>query len=102
MIRSPGAAASMAAWTEPEAGTCLGALPPTVTVTASTDCLPLPAVITSSPQRACEPPYCACCWMVHSGTGGVPLAPGTVTVMAVSLQTPIAAGTPPILTLDTV
>ena len=38
MIRSPGLAASIAAWIEPEAATWVGALPPTVTVTASIDC----------------------------------------------------------------
>src|SRR5882672_9825417 len=38
MIRSPGLAASIAAWIEPEAATWVGALPPTVTVTVSTDC----------------------------------------------------------------
>src|ERR1700719_1754072 len=106
MIKSPGLAASIALWIESEAATWVGALPPTVTVTASTDCLPLPAVITSSPQRAgvveAGPPNWTCCWMVHVGTGIVPERPGTVTVMAVSLQTPIVAGTPPILTLDTV
>src|SRR4029077_5171708 len=108
MIRSPGAAASMKAWTEPEAGTCTGCLPPTVTVTASTDCLPLPAVITSSPQRAGVvvepgpgPPNWTCCWMVHSGTGIVPERPGTVTVMVVSLQPVMVAGLPPIVTFDT-
>ena len=52
MIKSPGAAASIALWIEPEAGTWVGGLPPTVTVTVSTDRLPLPAVMTSSPQRA--------------------------------------------------
>src|SRR5215472_1218021 len=51
MMRSPGAAASMAAWIDADAATWVGVLPRTVTVTASTDCLPLPAVMTSSPQR---------------------------------------------------
>src|SRR4029077_451313 len=105
MIKSPGLAASIAPWIEPEAATWVGALPPTVTVTASTDCLPLPAVITSSPQRACEPPYCACCWMVHRGTCGDPaVAPGTVSTICVSLQLVILAvgtGMPPIVTFDT-
>ena len=41
MIKSPGAAASIAAWMVWLALTCMGALPPMVTVTASTDCLPL-------------------------------------------------------------
>src|SRR6267143_3464563 len=38
MIRTPGLAASIAAWIESEAATWVGALPPTVTVTVSTDC----------------------------------------------------------------
>src|SRR5450631_2593436 len=38
MIRSPGWAESIAAWIEPEAATWVGAFPPTVTVTVSTDC----------------------------------------------------------------
>ena len=55
---APGKAASIAAWIEPEAATwVVGALPPMVTVTASTDCLPLPAVMTSWPHCAEEPPY---------------------------------------------
>src|SRR6267143_961364 len=61
MIRSPGAALSIALWIESEARTWVGVLPPMVTVTVSIDCLPLAAVMTSSPQRACEPPNCACC-----------------------------------------
>src|SRR5205807_9834031 len=48
MIRSPGLAASIAAWTESVGATCVGALPPIVTVTVSIDCLPLAAVMTSS------------------------------------------------------
>src|SRR5437763_1735522 len=46
MIRSPGDAASIAAWTEAVGATCVGALPPIVTVTVSIDCLPLAAVMT--------------------------------------------------------
>src|SRR6267143_2211315 len=38
MIRTPGLAASIAAWIESDAATWVGALPPTVTVTVSTDC----------------------------------------------------------------
>ena len=71
MIRSPGAAASIARLDRlPGGQTWVGALPPMVTVTASIDCLPLPAVMTSSPHRAAaaEPPYCACCCMAHDGT----------------------------------
>src|SRR5579871_3018297 len=68
IIKSPGAAASMAAWMESEAATWVGLLPPIVTVTASIDCRPLPAVITSSPQRAVDPPYCACCCTAQFGT----------------------------------
>src|ERR1700739_3574552 len=70
MIKSPGSAPSMALWMVPEERTCVGALPPTVTVTVSTDCLPLPAVMTSSPHStgpgvlpagALWVAYCACC-----------------------------------------
>ena len=57
MIRSPGIAPSMAVWIEPEAATWVGTLPPIVTVTVSIDCLPLPAVMTSSPHCAVDPPY---------------------------------------------
>ena len=56
MIRSPGLATSMACWIEPTpvgdmewSRTYFGARP-TVTVTASIDCLPFPAVMSSSPQ----------------------------------------------------
>src|SRR5207253_1784480 len=52
MIRSPGLAASIAAWIEPEAATWVGVLPPTVTVTVSTDCWPAFVVMTSSPHTA--------------------------------------------------
>src|ERR1035441_10699623 len=75
MIKSPGAAASIALWIVAEAETCVGALPPMVTVTVSTDCLPLPAVMTSCPHCAVvvDPPglrfsYCVCCWMMQLGT----------------------------------
>ena len=47
MSMSPGCAWSIAVWIEPEAGTWVGAFPPTVTVTVSIDCLPLAAVITN-------------------------------------------------------
>jgi len=103
MIKSPGAAASIALWTLAEAFTWVGALPPRVTVTVSTDCLPLPAVMTSSPQRAADPPNCACCWTVHAGSCGLPgRPPGTVTVMLVSLQVAMTAAIPPTVTLDCV
>src|SRR6267378_2682608 len=68
MIKSPGAALSIALWIESKARTCVGALPPIVTVTVSIDCLPLAAVMTSWPHRASEPPNCACCGMPHDGT----------------------------------
>src|SRR5882757_2817098 len=73
----------------------VGVLPPTVTVTVSTDFLPLPEVITNSPHWAFDPPYCVCCCMAQSGT---PV--GTVTVIWVSLQPPAVtvAGTPPMVT----
>src|SRR6266404_908923 len=65
-----------------------------VTVTVSIDCLPLAAVITSSPHCAgalgAGPPYCCCCW-----TGQFIPAPdteGTVPVMTRSPQaTPVKA-----------
>ena len=101
MIRSPGCAISMASWMEwnvPAVGfTCVGCLPPTVTVTASIDCLPLPAVTTSSPQCAGEPPYWACCCRVHSGT----LA-GTLTWIWLSDQDVMVAVAPPMVTLESV
>src|SRR5579864_9068241 len=81
MIRSPGAAPSIALWIVPEAETWVGALPPMVTVTVSIDCLPLPAVITNSPHCAAEPPYCACCCTAQAGT-----FEGTVPVIFVSVQ----------------
>src|SRR5207247_11284929 len=39
MIISPGAAASIAAWIDCDAVTCVGLLPPIVTVTVSIDCI---------------------------------------------------------------
>ena len=114
IIKSPGEARSIAVWMLPEAATCLGVLPPTVTVTASIDCLPLPAVIISSPQLAEELLYCVCCWMTQAGTGvglqvaeavmQVDVGPGTVTVIDGSLQPPLGmiALTPPMVTLDAV
>ena len=76
MIKSPGAAASIALWIVGAGVTWMGALPPMVTVTVSIDCLPLPAVMTSWPHCAVEPPYCFCCCMAQLGT---PV--GTVTVI---------------------
>ena len=55
----------------------------------------------SSPQRAWEPPYCACCWTAHSGTLVPPVPPGTVTTIWVSDQLLMVAGRPPIVTLET-
>jgi hypothetical protein len=94
MIMSPGAAASIAFWIVPVlycdngAGVAPGAiasvgfLPPIVTVTASTDCLPLPAVMTSSPHCAA---LCPCCVI---GQFGTPV--GTAPVIVRSLQlTPV-------------
>ena len=63
---------------KPEAAT-VRALPPTVTVTVSTDCWPLPAVMTSSPHRGLRPGsvrIAACCWKAQAGT-----VLGTVTVI---------------------
>ncbi len=55
MIMSPGCAWSIATWMALLVGfspvTWVGGLPPTVTVTASIDCLPLAEVMTSSPHR---------------------------------------------------
>src|SRR5437868_5055760 len=70
-----------------------------VTVTASTDSLPFPAVITSSPHWAAPAPllYCACCCKANAGT---PL--GTVTTIWLSLQLLIGALMPPIVTVDSV
>src|SRR5579859_953771 len=83
----------------------VGALPPMVTVTVSIDCLPLPAVMTSSPHRVACPgapvvlgfPYCTCCWTAQAGT-----LPGTVTVMEVSDQLVMVVAAPPMVTLDLV
>ena len=50
MIRSPGADLSRAAWMEAEGATWVGCLPPTVTVTVSTERLPFPEIISNSPQ----------------------------------------------------
>src|SRR5215469_3463049 len=97
MIRSPGDAASMALWIVPLGRTCVGILPPTVTVTLSMDCLPLVAVITISPHSAGDPPYCACCWMLQAGT----LA-GTAATICESLHEFIAAVTPPMVTVPCV
>src|SRR5438034_1340048 len=66
MIMSPGVAASIAAWIDCDAVTCVGLVPPIVTVTVSIDCLRMgaaavptfPVVMINSPQRAVEPPYC--------------------------------------------
>src|SRR5260370_34466370 len=99
MIRSPGLALSMACWIEPTPvgdigvlpATYFGALPPTVTVTASIDCLPLPAVMSNCPQYElfAEPVrwlYCGCCWIGHCGMPLEPPVDGTVAVICVSLQ----------------
>src|SRR5882672_6978096 len=68
MIRSPGLATSIADWMVVPAVITVGVLPPIVTVTVSTVLLPLAAVITNSPHCAADPPYCACCCMLHAGT----------------------------------
>ena len=68
----------------------VGALPPIVSVIASIDDLPLPAVITTSPHCAGGAPIC---WISQLGT---PL--GTLTVIDVSLQLVTGALTPPIVT----
>ncbi len=89
MIRSPGLAASIALWMLADAATWVGALPPTVTVTVSMDCLPLAAVMTNWPHCVEVVPvglYCACCCMRAIRHAAV----GTVPVIVVSLQlTPV-------------
>src|SRR5579864_2824841 len=97
MSRSPGAAASILAWMLSELLTWVGALPPMVTVTVSTDCLPLPAVMVNSPHCAVEPLYCVCCCITQLGT---PL--GTVTAICVSDQLETTAAIPPTVTEDNV
>ncbi len=58
-----------------------------VTVTVSIDCLPLAAVMTSSPHCAVEPPYCDLLLDAGSPARRV----GTVPVMVASLQlTPVS------------
>src|SRR5579864_1243882 len=93
MIRSPGAAASMALWIVPEAWTWTGFLPPMVTVTVSIDCLPLPAVMTNSPHCAAKPPYCACCCTAQAGT-----FEGTSPVIVPSFQVTLVKASPPTVT----
>src|SRR5467141_521209 len=90
MIKSPGAALSIALWIEPKARTCVGALPPIVTVTVSIDCLPLAAVITSWPHCIAEPLYCACCWIGQVDWAAV--RAGTVPVMTRSPQETLPSG----------
>src|SRR5580700_6113695 len=96
MIRSPGCALSIALWMEAFAATCVGALPPIVTVTVSIDLLPFAALMNNWPHSANDPWYCACCCTAQAGT-----PPGTVRTMVVSFQVVmLAAGTltPPMLT----
>src|ERR1700730_9778846 len=83
----------------PEAGTCVGAFPPTVTVTVSIDCLPFPAVIINSPHWAGEPWYIVCCCIPQAGIGRDGVPPGTVTMICESVQLVTAAGIPPMVTL---
>src|SRR5215472_1943982 len=102
MIMSPGEAASIDFWMVDPAGSSVGCFPPRVTVTASMDCLPLPAVITNSPHLArpptvVGPPYWTCCCTRHVGT----LA-GTVAVIVVSLQLVMVALAPPMVTRESV
>src|SRR5579864_2712607 len=100
MIRSPGCAASIALWMEALAATCVGALPPIVTVTVSIDLLPFAALMNNWPHSANDPWYCACCCTAQAGT-----PPGTVRTMVVSFQVVmLAAGTltPPMVTVPLV
>src|SRR3954463_1576660 len=97
MIRSPGFAALIAAWTDCPAVSRVGDFPPTVTVTVSMDSSPLADLTTSCPQRAgcpgAGPPYCCCCCTRQAG-----MPAGTVTTIWESLQLVTAAVTPPICT----
>ena len=78
MSISPGDALSIASWIDPipeavsgrVAVTGVGFLPPMVTVTVSTDGLPLAAVMTSSPQLCGDAPLLnrACCCTAQYGT----------------------------------
>ncbi len=70
--------------------TCVGALPPIVTVMVSTDCLPLAAVITSWPHCMAEPPYCACC--VTGQVDWAAVRAGTVPVITRSPQLTLPRG----------
>src|SRR5437868_13124817 len=98
MIMSPGAAASIADWIVLPAAIRVGFLPPTVTVMASMDCLPLAAVITSSPHRAgVVPAGTFSCWIVQDETdAGIA---DTVPVIVVSLHETLVMATPPMVTL---
>src|SRR6516164_4468862 len=100
MIRSPGAAASIAPWMVPELVTCVGVLFSTVTVTVSIVCFPLAAVIANSPQRVATPPYSACCCL-QTGTCTVPpvaVPLGIVPVIVLSDQATLTSGAPPTVT----
>src|SRR3954451_21914802 len=93
MIRSPGAALSIADWIVCPGATKVGLVPPTVTVTASIDCLPFAAVMTNSPHSALVVPdgvYCACCCRAHVG-----MLFGTVTLIGESPQLTTGASLPP-------
>ena len=115
MIRSPGRAASMACWMEPTPvgdigtlpATYFGWLPPTVTVTESTDCLPLAAVMSNCPQYVLpalplKPLYYCCCCIAHNGMPLAPPTDGTVTVICESLQPVTCAAAPPMVTVPCV
>src|SRR2546423_15124345 len=96
MIRSPGAALSIAVWMALSVAfgpvTYVGALPAIVTVTVSIDCLPLAAVMTSWAQRAEVPVLVGTVrWLIaHVDTAD--WMTGTVPVMVVSLHVTFVRG----------
>ena len=98
MIRSPGLAKSIADWMVVPAAITVGVLPPIVTVTVSTDLLPLAAVMASSPQRAELPVLAGVvrCAMVQVDTEDGMV--GTVPVIWESLQETFVMGTPAMVT----
>src|ERR1700675_3273215 len=104
MSRSPGAALSIAVWIALLAVFSplmyLGGLPAMVTVTVSIDCLPLPAVMTNSPQRAVGPRLVGVvrCAIVQVDCDEVKF--GTVTLIWLSLPEVIVACTPAMVTRD--
>src|SRR5690349_11216410 len=106
MMRSPGSAESIAFCTALfeafSPSMYFGALPATVTVIASIDFLPLPAVMTSCPQRAEFPTLGGVVLWGMVQVDCDELRFGTEILIWLSLQDVIVAGTPAIVTLDAV